>query len=95
MTAHEGEKILEQTGAAIRRQRLAEGLGLKELARLSGLSISALSLIETGKRDPRLSTLDRIAKSLGTEVSTFFQDPAVDELKARSTGSGYDLSEFE
>ncbi|MBY6163279.1 helix-turn-helix domain-containing protein [Mameliella alba] len=95
MNVHVSEKLLEQTGAAIRRQRLAEGLGLKELARLSGLSISALSLIETGKRDPRLSTLDRIAKSLGTEVSTFFKDPEDDELKARNSGPGYDLSEFE
>ncbi|UYP67831.1 helix-turn-helix transcriptional regulator [Thalassobacter stenotrophicus] len=35
-----------------------------QLARLTGISAPALSLIETGKRDPRLTTLKRIADAL-------------------------------
>lgn len=70
------------------------GLSLHELARLSGISGSALSLIETGKRDARLSTLDRIARSLGTGVGAFFDHPP-QAAPAPGVGGGYDLDELE
>lgn len=89
----EGE-ILVRVGAEIRRQRQANGLSLHELARLSGISGSALSLIETGKRDARLSTLDRIARSLGTGVGAFFDHPP-QAAPAPGVGGGYDLDELE
>lgn len=87
-------EVLVQVGSAIRRTRQDSGLNLQELARLSGISISALSLIETGKRDPRLSTLDKIAKSLNTNVRSFFGGAATPRPQESSAG-GYDLSEFE
>lgn len=88
--------VLAQVGAAIRCQRVASSLTLQELARLSGISAGALSLIETDKRDARLSTLAKIARSLNVELSAFFGGPP-EPGGDQSTGMdrGYDLSEFE
>jgi transcriptional regulator with XRE-family HTH domain len=95
MTNEDGD-ILVQTGAAIRRRRQASSLSLHELALLSGISSSALSLIETGKRDARLSTLGKIARALNTDVATFVCSPDHGEpLRDEGAGRGYDLSEFE
>ena len=86
MSDHAGIEVLVQVGSAIRRTRQDSGLNLQELARLSGISISALSLIETGKRDPRLSTLDKIAKSLNTTVRSFFGDAGPARPRTGSAG---------
>lgn len=94
MTAGDTPDILTRVGAEIRRQRQAAQLSLQELARLSGISGSALSLIETGKRDARLSTLDKIARALNTEIAGLFgqaTEPAADA----TLGPGYDLSDLE
>lgn len=51
-------------GKAIRLHRIQRGLSLKELAVLTELSFSYLSLLERNKRDPVLSTLEQIAYAL-------------------------------
>lgn len=86
--------ILTRTGNAIRKSRQASGLNLHELARLTGISASALSLIETGKRDPRLGTLDRIARALNVPLAEFFGAPSPDTSGASPEQDGYDLSDF-
>lgn len=57
-------------GAAIRRQRVAAGLSLSELARRSHVSIPFCSQIESGRANPTLSTLARVARSLGVALTT-------------------------
>ncbi|WP_417522590.1 helix-turn-helix domain-containing protein [Marinovum sp.] len=94
MTAGDPPDILARTGAGIRRHRTAAQLSLQELARLSGISSSALSLIETGKRDARLSTLDRIARALNTEIAGLVSPSSAPSPKA-AHGPGYDLSDLE
>lgn len=64
MTSEPDAQLLTEVGQRIRAWRVAEGLTLDQLARLSGISGPALSLIETGKRDARLTTLARIAAAL-------------------------------
>jgi len=61
-------------GKRIRETRGAQGLSLEQLARLTGISAPALSLIETGKRDPRLTTLKRIADALRQPLAAFIAD---------------------
>ncbi|ANT63039.1 hypothetical protein AYJ57_21430 (plasmid) [Salipiger sp. CCB-MM3] len=96
MNIDENGDILTRVGAEIRRQRQAASLSLHDLALLSGISSSALSLIETGKRDARLSTLDKIARSLGTDISTLcFRSTKADPAQVGDKGPGYDLSGFE
>jgi transcriptional regulator with XRE-family HTH domain len=52
-------------GQEVRRRRKALGITLEELAGRCHLTPHHLSAIETGKTDPRLSTVLAIAKGLG------------------------------
>ncbi|GFN22287.1 hypothetical protein TAMC210_06030 [Thermanaeromonas sp. C210] len=58
-------------GNTIRMQRLAKGLSIRELARLTGLSPSAISQIETGKSIPNILTIKAITEALGISVYLF------------------------
>lgn len=50
----------------IRDQR---GLSLRALKKVSGVAVSALAKFESGKGDPRLSTLLKLSKALGCSVA--------------------------
>jgi transcriptional regulator with XRE-family HTH domain len=51
-------------GLAVRHFRLAKGLTQEDLADLTELHVTAISKIESGKRDPRFSTVWRVASGL-------------------------------
>lgn len=90
------KKLLADAGKRIRETRSAQGLSLEQLARLTGISAPALSLIETGKRDPRLTTLKRIADALRVSLATLIADgPGVTEPSDSSSIGGYDLGEYQ
>lgn len=55
-------------GGAIKEYRTRRKLSLKALADQTGLSVGYLSLLEREKRDPTLSTVERIAHALGISV---------------------------
>lgn len=57
-------------GARLRHARLLRGMRLKELAGEAGCSESMASKIENDKVVPSLTTLHRLCKALGTNVST-------------------------
>jgi transcriptional regulator with XRE-family HTH domain len=52
-------------GAEVRRRRKAQKLTLEKLAEKAGLTPHYLSTVETGKRDPSVSTLLALARGLG------------------------------
>lgn len=52
-------------GHALKVCRSAKKLSLGELAGLTDLSPSYLSMIESGKREPTLSSIDKIAGAMG------------------------------
>ena len=90
------KKLLADVGHQIREARAAQGLSLEQLARLTGISAPALSLIETGKRDPRLTTLKRIADALRTPLVTIIADGSqTAEPTAPVPSGGYDLGEYQ
>ena len=90
------KKLLADVGHRIRETRAAQGLSLEQLARLTGISGPALSLIETGKRDPRLTTLKRLADALRVAPATLIADgPDTVEPSASSSAGGYDLGEYQ
>ena len=60
---------LSTLGHRIRHQRVSKGYTLDELGAIVGVAGSQLSLIENGKREPKLSLLQDIAAATGTEVS--------------------------
>ncbi|WP_067247805.1 XRE family transcriptional regulator [Microbacterium resistens] len=60
---------LTTLGHRIRHHRTRQSLTLDELGAAVGVAGSQLSLIENGKREPKLSLLQAIADATGTEVS--------------------------
>jgi len=86
---------LADVGGRIRTTREAAGLTLHELALLSGVSAPALSLIENGKRDIRLTSLFRIASALRVSAGDVIEERSVDVPIAGGLASGgYDLEDY-
>ncbi|MCT7009389.1 helix-turn-helix domain-containing protein, partial [Salmonella enterica subsp. enterica serovar Oranienburg] len=56
-------------GHRIRHRRSEKGLTLDELGALVGVAGSHLSLIENGKREPKLSLLQQIADATDSQLS--------------------------
>jgi transcriptional regulator with XRE-family HTH domain len=56
-------------GREVRRRRVALGLTLEQLAEKSGLTASYIGTVETGRRDPSLSTVLSLSQGLGVAVS--------------------------
>lgn len=66
-------------GRAIRWFRQRQGASQGDVALRADCSVSYLSLLENGKRDPTVSTVARIADALQVPVGTLFlvaSDPA-------------------
>ena len=59
----------EQLGANIRRERRAAALSQMALAERSGLHFTEVSRLELAERDPRLSTILKVARGLGIPLS--------------------------
>lgn len=63
-------------GLRLRELREERGVSMRSLARSSGLSANALSMIERGLTSPSVSTLNKLSGALGVPVTAFFrQDP--------------------
>ncbi|XZN14369.1 helix-turn-helix domain-containing protein (plasmid) [Clostridium perfringens] len=58
-------------GDNIKKLRLFNDLTLKELSKLSGVGVSTISEIESGKiSNPKATTLNKIAKVLEVDINT-------------------------
>ncbi len=63
-------------GQRLRHARRARGLTLAQLAEAVGSATSALSMIENGRREPKLSLLQAIAARLGVPVDELLRPDA-------------------
>jgi len=68
---------------ALRRLRLHKGWSQQDLAGKSGVGQDTISGIESGRREPRPSTLRKLAQALGVEVADFFRVPAAPLASSR------------
>ncbi len=66
-------------GRRIRQLRTARGMTLDELAAAVERAPSQLSMIETGKREPKLTLLRAIAKAVGATVDQLLEAETLDE----------------
>lgn len=67
----------ETLGQKLRELRTRRGLSLRKLADLSRLNVNTLSLIESGKSSPSVSTLQQLAQALKVPITDFFtSEPA-------------------
>ncbi|QNK81219.1 helix-turn-helix domain-containing protein [Nakamurella sp. PAMC28650] len=63
-------------GRRLRHLRRTRGLTLDEAGTAAGLSASAISLIENGKREPKLSVLTALAAAMGTDLADLLASKA-------------------
>ncbi|SUZ32954.1 HTH-type transcriptional repressor RghR [Roseibaca ekhonensis] len=95
MSIENERKLLADVGRRIRAIRAEQSLNLDQLARLTGISAPALSLIETGKRDARLTTLAKIAAALRVSLSALMDDTSPGpDTKTKDAPQGYDLGDY-
>ena len=73
MGAYEKEALSVDVGSRLRELRTERGKSMRALARLSGLSTNALSMIERGKTSPSVSTLHKLAEALEVPITAFFR----------------------
>ena len=72
MCAEQVKKTMD-VGHRLRELRTERGLSMRALARLSGLSTNALSMIERGKTSPSVSTLYKLSEALEVPITAFFR----------------------
>jgi transcriptional regulator with XRE-family HTH domain len=66
------DPVNERIAASLRALRSQRGLSLDALAAATGVSRSALSLIERAESSPTAAVLDRIAAGLGVPLASLF-----------------------
>jgi transcriptional regulator with XRE-family HTH domain len=74
-------------GSRLRELRSERHKSMRALARASGLSTNALSMIERGRTSPSVSTLYKLAEALEVPITAFFRvDPPRQEIVFRKVG---------
>jgi transcriptional regulator with XRE-family HTH domain len=72
MVAVEKNQTMD-VGVRLRELRMERDLSMRALARLSGLSTNALSMIERGRASPSVSTLYKLSEALEIPITAFFR----------------------
>lgn len=65
-------------GTALRRHRLARGLTQEDLAFESGVDRTFIARIESGRRQPTITTVFRLAQALGVPAAEVVAEAARD-----------------
>jgi transcriptional regulator with XRE-family HTH domain len=71
--AFNGEADSVDVGQRLRSIREERGISMRALARSSGLSANALSMIERGLTSPSVSTLHKLSTALQVPITAFFR----------------------
>jgi transcriptional regulator with XRE-family HTH domain len=73
MELFDNEIVTIDVGSRLRQLRTERGMSMRALARASGLSTNALSMIERGRTSPSVSTLYKVADALEVPITAFFR----------------------
>ncbi len=73
MEIPENEILTVDVGARLKQLRSERNKSMRALARASGLSTNALSMIERGRTSPSVSTLYKLAEALEVPITAFFR----------------------
>lgn len=96
-TSNTQQEWQDNIGHKLRERRKALHLSLSDLSRLSGVAVPALSHIENGNRDVKLSTLIRLSDALRFDLSELFsantEEPSVTQQRPTESTGGYDLGD--
>lgn len=67
------EPIQVRFGAALRRRREALKMSQESLAGLAGLHRNYVGLLERGKQIPSILVVEKLARAMGTPISSLFK----------------------
>ena len=70
-----------EVGKKIKEIRLLRGISQKELSERLGVSSAMISQYESGKRNPKMETLLKIADALGISINVFYENLSKDEYQ--------------
>ena len=73
MTSPQEKKYMQAFGKRLAEVRKSRGLTQEGLAEKLDISAVSITYLETGRRWPRLITLQKIAKCLGVPVAELFK----------------------
>jgi CheY-like chemotaxis protein/DNA-binding XRE family transcriptional regulator len=76
----------KQFGAEVKRRRTGLGLSQEQLAEHADLHRTYVSDVESGKRNPSLASIDRLARALGASLGSVFA--ALEAETNGGTGTG-------
>lgn len=74
MKYSEAERILAFVMQRLREERERQGLSLQKLGSLSGVSRTAIGMIEKGERSPSLIVCLRVAETLGLQLGDLLNE---------------------
>ena len=81
MTSSNDSLSTINVGGRLRELRTERGKSMRALARASGLSTNALSMIERGRTSPSVSTLYKLAGAMEIPITAFFRTvPALQDV---------------
>src|SRR4051794_9191567 len=86
MTIDQVETDALTIGRRIRQLRTQRGLTLEELAAAVDRAPSQLSMIENGRREPKLTLLQAIARALGSTLDALLESEPLDERSTLEIG---------
>lgn len=66
-------KLLDTFAVNVQAKRKAKKMTQEALARVIGVSVSYVSMLERGQRSPPLETIEKVAKALGVSPITLLQ----------------------
>ena len=67
------EKLLKRFARNLKKARKARGISQEDLADKSGLALSQIARIETGRLNTSISTVYAILKALNAEANELFE----------------------
>jgi len=73
MEMFDKDVLTVDVGGRLRQLRMERNRSMRALARTSGLSTNALSMIERGRTSPSVSTLYKLAEALEVPITAFFR----------------------
>lgn len=65
--------VRSRVGKNLQKLRRDRGVTQEELAHKAGIHQTYLSGVESGKRNPSIGVLERIASGLGIDIALFFE----------------------
>ena len=73
MRKNNNQQILAKFGSHIAGIRASKSITQEQLAENAGLDRITIAFIESGRRWPRIGTLNRLAKGLGVKIEDLFK----------------------